>query len=153
MVLIEDTRNKEGKHKNVHDYCERHGIEIVRQALPVGDYMFVDGKTSIDTKEHLDEIARNLLNRSDKSRFWREVRKAREMGIKLVILCEHGGQIKSINDVSKWKSKYSRVTGRSLIDEMIRLDYSYGVRFVFCDKRSTAKRIIEILSEETKQAE
>jgi len=153
MVLIEDTRNKEGKHKNVHDYCERHGIEIVRQALPVGDYMFVDGKTSIDTKEHLDEIARNVLNRSDKSRFWREVRKAREMGIKLVILCEHGGQIKSINDVSKWKSKYSRVTGRSLIDEMIRLDYSYGVRFVFCDKRSTAKRIIEILSEETKQAE
>jgi len=146
MILIEDTRNKEGKHKNVHDYCQKHGIEIVRQALPVGDYMLVDGRISIDTKEHLDEVARNLMNRSDKSRFWREVRKSREMGIRLVILCEHGGQIKTINDVPKWKSRYSPVTGRRLIDEMIRLDYAYGVRFVFCDKRSTGRKIMEILT-------
>ena len=145
MVLIEDTRNKEGKHANVHRYCEKHGIEIVRQCLEVGDYMFPDGKISIDTKEHLQEVASNLLNRRDSSRFWREVRKSRELGIHLVVICEHGGQVKTINDVVKWRSKFNQVTGRRLVDEMIRLEMSYSVRWVFCDKRSTGRLIMEIL--------
>ena len=149
MVLIEDTRNKEGKHANVHRYCEKHGIEIVRQCLEVGDYMLPDGKISIDTKEHLQEVASNLLNRRDSSRFWREVRKSRELGIKLVVLCEHGGQVKTINDVVKWRSKFNQVTGRRLVDEMIRLEMSYGVRWVFCDKRSTGRLIMEILEGKT----
>lgn len=145
MVLIEDTRNKEGKHANVHRYCDKHGIEVVRQCLEVGDYMLPDGKISIDTKENLQEVASNLLNRKDSGRFWREVRRSRELGIKLVVLCEHGGQVKSINDVVKWRSKFNQVTGRRLVDEMIRLEMSYGVRWVFCDKRSTGRLIMEIL--------
>ena len=51
-----------------------------------------------------------------------------------------------INDVPKWKSRYSQVTGRRLIDEMIRLEMSYGVRWAFCSKQSTGKRIMEILN-------
>ena len=145
MVLLEDTRNKEGKHTNVHRYCEKHGIEIVRQCLEVGDYMLPDGKISVDTKKDLSEVASNLLNRRDSSRFWREVRKSRELGIQLVVLCEHGGQVKTINDVVKWRSKFNQVTGRRLVDEMIRLEMSYGVRWVFCDKRSTGRLIMEIL--------
>lgn len=146
MVLIEDTRNKAGKHKNVQRYCEKHGIELVREKLDIGDYMFPDGRISVDTKENLSEVATNLMNRSDAARFWREVRAAQESGIKLIVLVEHGGEIKTINDVPKWRSKYSPVTGRRLIDEMIRLEYAYGVRWVFCDKRSTGKRLIELLS-------
>lgn len=148
MVLLEDTRNKEGKHANVRRYCEKHGIEIVRQKLDVGDYMLPDGKVSIDTKENLDELARNLMNRNDASRFWREVRRSRAAGIKLVVLCEHGGSIKSINDVAKWKSRYSQIHGRRLVDEMIRLEMSYGILWVWCDKRSTGKKIIEMLTKE-----
>lgn len=146
VVLIEDTRNKAGKHKNVQRYCDKHGIELVREKLDIGDYMFPDGKISVDTKENLSEVATNLMNRSDAARFWREVRAAQESGIKLIVLVEHGGEIKTINDVPKWRSKYSHVTGRRLIDEMIRLEYAYGVRWVFCDKRSTGKRLIELLS-------
>ena len=116
MVLLEDTRNKDGKHENVRRYCLKHGIEIVRQKLNVGDYMFPDGHISIDTKEHLEELGRNLMNRSDASRFWREVRRAREDSILLVVLCEHGGNVKSINDVPKWKSKYSQLHGLKYID-------------------------------------
>jgi len=148
MKLIEDTRNKVGKHKNIAAYCQRCGIELVRMTLPYGDYMFPGGYISIDTKQNLEEVASNLLNRShrDSIRFWNEVRNAHKNGIKLVILVEHGGEIKSINDVPKWRSKYSQVTGRRLIDEMIRTEMAYGVRWCFCDRRSTAKRIIEILS-------
>ena len=147
MVLIEDTRNKADKHSNVHDYCQRHGIEIIRQKLDVGDYMLPGGTVTVDTKKNLEELSQNLMNRSDKSRFWREVRRAHAQKVRLVILCEHGGQIKSIEDVRYWKSKYSPVSGRRLIDEMIRCEMAYGVAFQFCGKRSTGKRIIEILTD------
>ena len=85
------------------------------------------------------------MNRSDSSRFWREVRRAHTSGIKLVVLVESGPTVLDINQVPKWKSKYTQVTGRRLIDEMIRLEMSYGVRWVFCSKASTGKRIMEIL--------
>ena len=109
--------------------------------------MLPDGKIAIDTKRNLDEVAINLMNRNDSARFWREVRRAHEQHIKLVILCECGGQIKSINDVTKWRSKYSKVTGRRLIDEMIRVERAYGTVFKFCSRQSTGKMIIGILTE------
>lgn len=145
MVLLEDTRNKIGKHKNVHAYCEKHGIELIRECLDVGDYMLPDGKISVDTKKDLSELATNLLNPQDKKRFMREVRRAREQGIQLVVLCEHGGKIKCLQDVAGWRSEFSPVTGRALLDRMYKLSVSYGVRFEFCSKRNTGKRIVEIL--------
>jgi len=145
MVLLEDTRNKIGKHKNVHAYCEKHGIELIRECLDVGDYMLPDGKISVDTKKDLSELATNLLNPQDKKRFMREVKRAREAGIQLVVLCEHGGKIKDLQSVAQWESSYSPVKGRALVDAMHRLTVSYGVRFEFCQKRSTGKRIVEIL--------
>ena len=145
MILLEDTRNKIGKHKNVQAYCEKHGIELVRVCLDVGDYMLPDGKISVDTKKDLSELSTNLTNPQDKKRFMREVKRAREAGIQLVVLCEHGGKIKSLQDVAQWKSEYSPVTGRALLDRMYKLSVSYGVRFEFCSKRSTGKRIVEIL--------
>lgn len=114
----------------------------------VSDLLLKEIKTSVDTKQDLEELNRNLMNKSDHSRFWKEVRKANENGIKLIILCEHGGQIKSIPDVAKWHSKYSLVTGRTLMEEIYRVHIAYGIDFVFCDKRNTGKRIIELLEGE-----
>ena len=50
-ILVEDTRNKVGEHKNVLSYCNQNGITVVREALRVGDYMFPNGKVSVDTKK------------------------------------------------------------------------------------------------------
>jgi hypothetical protein len=63
-------------------------------------------------------------------------------------LCEHGGKIKSIQDVAQWHDKYSGVSGRHLMDEIYRTHIAYGVEFLFCDKRCTARRILEILTKE-----
>ena len=65
----------------------------------------------------------------------------------MIILCEHGGKIKSIKDVAAWKSTYSRVTGRQLAAEIYRVHVAYGVEFLFCDKRSTGRRIVELLED------
>lgn len=153
MRLYEDSRQKKGRHENIKKYCEKNGIELVRAKLDVGDYMLdLKGKCSVDTKSDLSELSHNLLNAKDHSRFWKEIRRAREQGIKLIILCEHGGGIKSIKDVARWNDKYSGVSGRTLMNEIYRVSISYGVEFIFCSKRQTARKIIEILESESNES-
>lgn len=146
MILYEDTRQKKGRHDNIKKYCDKNNIDLVRVKLDVGDYMIdLNGKVSVDTKTNLAELSKNLMNAKDHSRFWKEVRRAIEQKIKLFVLVEHGGQIKSIEDVAKWTDKYSGVSGRILANEIYRVHIAYGVEFLFCDKRITARKIIEIL--------
>ena len=146
MTVLVDTREK--KHAHILAYFDRHGIEYREQKLDEGDYMIegADGIT-VDRKQNLGELSRNLLNAQDHTRFWKEVRRCRQNGKKLIVLCEHGGKIKSIEDVALWTDKYTGVTGRSLRKEIYRVHMAYGVEFLFCDKRSTGRRIIEILTE------
>lgn len=134
--------------RHIPDYFDRHGIEWEILKLDVGDYQFEgDPSVSVDRKKSLDELSTNLLNKSDSCRFWREIRRAHSQGTKLIVLCECGGKYRSVNDLTAWKSKYSGVTGRRLINEMVRCEYAYGVTFKFCDRRSTARLIIELLTE------
>ena len=142
-MYIFDTREQKNAH--VKAYFNRHNIPYIEKKLETGDYMKIDGNISVDRKRTLDELSTNLTNPQDKKRFMREVKRAREAGIQLVVLCEHGGKIKTLANVAQWKSEYSPVNGRALLDRMYKLSVSYGVRFEFCQKRSTGKRIVEIL--------
>ena len=141
-----DTRQQKGKHENIEKYCKANGIDLKPETLNVGDYMIPGGKISVDTKKDLNELCRNLMNRKDHSRFWREVRRAKEQGIKLYILVEHGGKIKSIKDVALWNDHYSKVSGRALMNEIFRVHISYGVEFLFCSKKDTGRKVVEILT-------
>ena len=116
--------------------------------MKTGDYM-LEGKPNliIDRKQSLSELAHNLLS-ADRARFFREIRRARETGIKLIILCEHGPDVKTYADVKNWKPKFGKVTGKALADAIFRLEMAYGVPVYYCGKRSTGKRIVEILSKE-----
>ncbi len=138
--------SREKKFEHIKAYFENNKIDYMIRKLDVGDYQ-IEGHPSIsvDRKQNLQELSKNLMNAKDHSRFWKEVRRSREQRVKLYVLVEHGGQIKSIEDVSKWSDKYSGVSGRALANEIYRVHIAYGVEFIFCDKRSTPKKIIEIL--------
>lgn len=144
-LILCDTREKEWD--NVRRWFDRNGVDYIRCKLDTGDYMlYGNNSISIDRKRNLAELSKNLMNAKDHSRFWKEVRRAKESGMRLVVLCEHGGGVKSIKDVAKWRDKYSGVSGRALMDEIYRVHISYGVEFLFCDKRTTGRRIVEILT-------
>lgn len=98
MILLEDTRNQVGKHKNIAKYCQENGIEIVRTKLVVGDYMspYVAG-ISVDTKANIEEILQNITEK----RFKNELMLAKKLGIHLVVLIECWSEIKCIDDVIK----------------------------------------------------
>lgn len=145
MIIYQDTRQQKGKHTNIESYFARKGIEVINKKLDVGDYMSSDNPNiTVDTKYGIDELAKNLTNKSDHARFMREVRRAYAARITLIVLVEQRG-IKGTNDVLKWRSKHSGVTGSAVVREMFRLQMAYGVKFLFCDKLSTGRMIMEIL--------
>lgn len=147
-----DTRERKNEH--IKAYFEKRGIEYAIRKLDVGDYQ-IEGNPhrSVDRKQNLSEISKNLMNAKDHSRFWKEVRRAREQKTKLYVLIEHGADIKTIDDVAKWSDKYSGVSGRQLANEIYRVHIAYGVEFLFCTKKETAKKIIEILEVGNEHAE
>ena len=145
MKVIIDSREKKCAH--IIKYFDEHGIDYFVRKLDEGDYQ-IEGSPGItvDRKQNLSELSRNLMNKGDHSRFWKEIRRCKAQGEKMFVLVEHGGGIKTVSDVATWKDKYSGVSGRTLVDEISRIYMSYGVEFIFCDKRQTAKKILELLS-------
>lgn len=143
-MIICDTREKKNSH--IIQYFEQREIPYKVAKLDTGDYMNSDSnRITIDRKQNLDELCGNLFS-PDRSRFWREVRRAKDEGIKMIVLIEQGGMIKTLKDVPKWRGKYTKVSGYSLYNEICRCHIAYGVEFLFCDKRSTGKRIAELLA-------
>lgn len=144
MTIICDSREKKNEH--IKKYFDKNNIDYIVQKMGVADYQILENdKIVIDRKQNLDELAKNLMNKKDHSRFWKEVRRAKNKGIKLIVLCEHGKDITNIESVSKWNSKHSGITGRILLEEIYRVHIAYGVEFIFCTKRQTAKKIVELL--------
>lgn len=139
-MIICDTREKKNQH--VLAYFQKHDIPYTVAKLDTGDYMVPDGSVTVDRKQNLEELAGNLCSKSH--RFWREVRRSHDTGLKLVVLIEDG-HYHGIEDVKAWKSAYTRVSGRYLANEMARVSIAYGVDFLFCSKRQTGKRIMELL--------
>ncbi len=146
MTIICDSREKKNQH--ILKFFDENGIDYKIQKMDIADYQIegIDGLV-IDRKQNLEEIAQNLMNINDKSRFWREVRRANAKKIKMIVLCEHSRNIKSIQDVSNWHSKFSPVSGRSLMNEIYRVHISYGIEFLFCDKKNMGREIIKILTQ------
>lgn len=144
MTVICDTREKKNGH--ILSYFDMKSIPYKVQKLDVADYK-IEGKDSIvvDRKQNLDELATNLMNKKDHSRFWKEVRRAHSAKIKMIVLCEHSRNVKSIEDVASWHSKFSPVSGRALMDEIYRVHIAFGVEFIFCSKAETAEKILELL--------
>ena len=148
MVLYEDTRNKIGKHANIHRYCEQAGIKITRQALNVGDYQIAGrGNICVDTKMSVLELAGNIFQ--DHSRFRAECIRAQEAEIQLIVLIEEklpGDRLDHWRSPIGWNGlPVARFDPSVLRKAMITMQKEYGVKFRFCDPRSTGKQLIEYL--------
>ena len=153
MVLLEDTRNQAGKHKNIETYCKQAGIEIIRTKLLVGDYMLTgpeSGGISVDTKYGVPELASNVFQEHE--RFREECEKAQRCGIQLIVLTE---EVLPHGRIDHWRSPMGRdglprykFDPEKLRKAMITMQDKYQVKFRFCDGRSTGKILLEYLKGE-----
>lgn len=149
MVIIEDTRQKQGKHKKKAEHFEAHGIQVVRSKLPFGDYALAP-KVAIDTKASLSEVANNLCGSvSEQRRFLEECKLAQQSGCKLIFLIEQN----SLSDASELVSgTLTLKSGKTLPREQIRrsmaiMSERYGCEFRFCNRNDAGRIIEEVLEE------
>lgn len=148
MHIIEDTRQKTGYHSTKHEWFADNAVELVRCKLPFGDYAPIP-QISIDTKENMDEIANNICGKEHK-RFINECKAAKEAGCQLYILIENELGITDLSQVHTWQNPrviYSPkcVQGDRLQRAMTTIQERYGVRFLFCDPKDSARIITELL--------
>lgn len=174
MVIQIDSREKARAIRKIETEFDRQGIQHPISKLIVGDYMNYDNpRVIVDRKQNLTEVCGNLTQQHD--RFRREALKAKELGIRLIILVEDGNNVKSLSDVERWvnprRRRYCQMFGiptngdveaeirefeshggqrqptpGSQLAKMMRtMSERYGIQWEFCCKNDTGKRIIELL--------
>lgn len=151
MDIQIDSREKARAIIKITDTFDRLGHKYFVSKLPVGDYQSLDNaRLVIDRKQNLNELCSNICQQHE--RFKRELIKAQELGIKLIILCEHGAGIKTMEDVRQWKNPRKRFSpyamdGGTLYKTLCTISKRYNVDFYFCHKTQTGQRIAELLSQ------
>ena len=153
MITIQiDTREHAGQVERIESQFDSIGVKHFRSKLYVGDYQSLDNpRLVVDRKKDLQELCGNVCQQHE--RFRAELIRAQEAGIQIVILCEHGRSIKVLEDVYFWENPRRRtspgaISGQRLFKVLSTMKEKYGVRFEFCDKRQTGRRIVEILTDD-----
>ena len=175
-VVVIDTREKPRAIKSIVAYFDRIGLKHISSKLYVGDYQLLsNGMKVVDRKQNLLEVTGNLTRQHD--RFVAEAVRAHEAGIELVVLVEEGPKVRCLEDVRNWINprRYSYclqngipvrgnveanikeymssggrkqpTPGPQLYKTMKTVAEEYHIRWEFCDKRNTGKKILEILTE------
>ena len=152
MVIIVDTREKPRAIVKILAEFDRQGVKYVRRALNFADYFNPEKPdVIIDRKQNLLEIAGNVVQ--GRARFLREVERCNRAGCHMIVLIEHGGKIRTLEDVIGWKNPRLKVSplavsGERLFKIMKAMEGRYGIEWQFCSKQQTGKRIIEMLRSE-----
>lgn len=151
MIVLEDTRQQPGKHRNIDSYFKKTGIQVERCCLYVGDYAIAnDQGRAVDTKQDVLEIAKDILS-SDHARFRAECERADKAGIRLLILIEEvlpdGGLVNWKAPMDSRGKLLTNAQGETLKRAMLTMTMKYGVRFRFCDARQTGRLLVEYLTE------
>lgn len=147
MIIQIDTREKARAIQAIKAEFAKQNIETITSKLWVGDYARLDNMTTvIDRKQNLNELAGNIIEK----RFHSEIQRAHEKGVKIIFLIEHGRKVNDLIDVLFWENPRIKdsprcISGEHLYKAMNTLSDRYGVEWLFCQKKDTGKRIIEIL--------
>lgn len=148
MLLI-DTREHKDKIQHIMRELNRRHTAYDRTKLYIGDYQRADNPLLvIDRKQNLLEIASNIIQ--DHSRFKKELERLSAIDGKMYILVEE--KLDCTEDVSLWKSPirkdgtpYTRMSGSVLYKYMMSWKYKHNIEYVFCDKKETGRKILELL--------
>ena len=160
MLIFIDSREKQRAIRNIVNEFQKQGVKFVTNKLYVGDYQSAENpRIVVDRKQNLNEICQNVCQ--DHDRFRRELTRAQDAGIKIIILIEHGKDITCLEDIIFWENprgtvrkkvngkwqtlKTKATTGETLYKILTTLQEKYGCEFQFCTKEETGRKIVELL--------
>ena len=155
MVIQIDTREKPVAIQKILRDFQQNGVKFFKSKLYVGDYMSLDNpKVVVDRKQNLSEICANVgSSHEEHERFRNEIVRANDVGIKVIVLIEHGHGFKTLEDIQWWdnprlKKNPKATSGEKLYKILSTMCDRYDMEVQFCDKKDTGRRIREILSDD-----
>lgn len=152
VKIVCDTREK--GNQEILDAFNKNEIEYEVKKVDYGDYsMYAPGidytcSLRIERKANISEIAGNLLEPKDENglnRFARELAKAKELGIKLVIMIEEEANENWYEDILKHRYR-SGLKPKSLRGMLFSLCSRYDVPIVGIPKEFAGSYIFNTLS-------
>lgn len=164
MQIQIDTREHKRELERIESQLQALGVDYFKSKLYVGDYMNLDNpRLVIDRKKDLLELCGNVCQQHE--RFRAELIRAKEHGIKLIVLVEHGPDINSLEDVYFWQNPRTKpskwvirnghpvkvpekgggIQGEQLYRSLCTIRDRYGVTFAFCEKENTGAEIVRLL--------
>lgn len=168
MQIQVDTREHKAEWERIQKQFDDMGIKYFRSKMYVGDYQSLDNpRLVIDRKKNLQELCGNVCQQHE--RFKAELIRALQQNIKIVILVEHGEDVKTLEDVWFWENPRKHeirwrmvngkrvrtvqsekaVDGSQLYRSLKTVKDRYNVDFVFCTKEQTGQKIVEILNNDS----
>ncbi|APC41082.1 ERCC4 domain-containing protein [Clostridium estertheticum] len=157
FMILYDTREQINKNQHILDYFDKKKISYKRQKIDEGDYTAIITKCEkmgiyrdlyfpigVERKNSVDELAGNLGEETDTHddiRLIRELRRAKEKGIKMFLLIEdeHGREnIKA----GKYRSLY---LPKSFMARLRSLQDQFLTNTVFINKNDSGEEIFGIL--------
>ena len=114
----------------------------------IGDYQSIDDcRLLIDRKQNIAEVAQNAT--VEHARFKNELLRLDSICGKMYILIEQDKidrvPITKLEDVIKWVPKYGKIKGDRVYRIMKAWSNCHNIEYVFCAKKDTGKKIIELL--------
>ena len=151
-LLLVDTREKAAAIESILKSFDSAGIPYTRTKLLFGDYMdYNRPHIVIDRKQSIQELAKNVTLERD--RFVAELDRAKAAGAHLVILVEQNRYkdrdkwiyVREPADLMLWSSPHTKIRGEKVFRVLSELIYKYDIEVTFCDRRTTGKKILEII--------
>ena len=135
MTIQIDSREHKWELARIQRQLTSLGCKTIVSKLYVGDYQSLDNpRLVIDRKKDLQEICGNVTQQHER-----------------FILIEHGNDIQSLEDVYFWDNPRllqspKAINGKSLYKSLCTIRDRYNVRFEFCTKHDTGRKIMELLN-------
>ena len=150
--LLIDTREKPKAIEGILKTFEAEGIQYERTKLLFGDYAdYNRPQIVIDRKQNIAELAKNCTVEAE--RFKKELERAQRANSRLVILVEQNRykdretwiQVRDISDLMLWSDPHTTIRGEKVFRVLSAWISKYNISVVFCDKRQTGQKILEII--------
>jgi len=157
FVIIYDTREHDNKNNHILDYFIKKKIPYKKQYITEGDYTAIITKCEklgiyrdlyfpigVERKNGVDELAGNVgekVDTHDDIRFIREMRRAKQNGIKMTLLIEDPNGLKKIK-TGDYRSQY---LPKSFIARLRSIQDQFLVNTVFTNKNDSGEEIYGIL--------
>ena len=137
----------------INYYIQEKGLKVgdytIAVKLPNGEVINFKDKIVIERKADLNELCCNFFDKKDeegKTRLERELNRAKEQGIKVILLVETDNMHNKILSSKHFRfDKASKVSPKAFNSILRSLQAKYDISIEYCDKKDSARLIHDIL--------